>query len=246
MIPPRVAERVKRHDWASTGTDFVIVVLGIFIALQANLWVQSRQDVETERRYLERLLADSDANVHLLQQAISLNERRAATLASFNSALENKGPVPNHADLSDVMCRWFVQPAVDLQRGTYSELVSSGRLALMRDDSLRSRLAREEGAHEESQRLDILVPAILQAAAPLSEYRRWKIVGIDSGSRTGAGRSGVDCDFDIDGMRRDRRVSSVVAQLYRDQTSHKTFRERELSAVLATQTRLRQLLGRPA
>jgi hypothetical protein len=246
VIPPRVAERVKRHDWASTGTDFVIVVLGIFIALQANLWVQSRQDVETERRYLERLLADSDANVHLLQQAISLNERRAATLASFNSALENKGPVPNHADLSDVMCRWFVQPAVDLQRGTYSELVSSGRLALMRDDSLRSRLAREEGAHEESQRLDILVPAILQAAAPLSEYRRWKIVGIDSGSRTGAGRSGVDCDFDIDGMRRDRRVSSVVAQLYRDQTSHKTFRERELSAVLATQTRLRQLLGRPA
>jgi len=246
VIPPRVAERVKRHDWASTGTDFVIVVLGIFIALQANLWVQSRQDVETERRYLERLLADSDANVHLLQQAISLNERRAATLASFNSALENKGPVPNHADLSDVMCRWFVQPAVDLQRGTYSELVSSGRLALMRDDSLRSRLAREEGAHEESQRLDILVPAILQAAAPLSEYRRWKIVGIDSGSRTGAGRSGVDCDFDIDGMRRDGRVSSVVAQLYRDQTSHKTFRERELTAVLATQTRLRQLLGRPA
>jgi len=181
VIPPRVAERVKRHDWASTGTDFVIVVLGIFIALQANLWVQSRQDVETERRYLERLLADSDANVHLLQQAISLNERRAATLASFNSALENKGPVPNHADLSDVMCRWFVQPAVDLQRGTYSELVSSGRLALMRDDSLRSRLAREEGAHEGDVRgvlerdvLDVLAlapeePVVLRAQHTIAE-----------------------------------------------------------------------------
>jgi hypothetical protein len=246
MIPPRVADRVKRHDWTSTFTDFVIVVLGIFIALQANLWVQRRQDVETERRYLDRLLADSDANIRLLQQAISLNEKRAATLASLNAALENKGPIPDHADLSDVMCRWFIQPAVDVRRGTYAELVSSGRLALLRDDDLRGRLALEEGAHEESQRLDILAPAVLQASAPLSEYRTWKIVGAGSGSRTGAGSSGVDCDFDLNGMRTDRRISSVVAQLYRDQTSHKSFRERELAAVLATRTRLRELLGQPA
>jgi hypothetical protein len=36
----------------------------------------------------------------------------------------------------------------------------------------------------------------------------------------------------------------VVAQLYRDQATHKAFRQRELAAVRSTRTRLTQLLGR--
>jgi hypothetical protein len=246
MILRRVADRVKRHDWIAVLTDLVIVVLGIFIGLQANLWVQTRQDIDTERRYLGRLAADSDANIRVLQQAISRNESRADTLASLAAALDKRGPVPSHAELADVMCRWFVQPAVEVRRGTYAELVSSGRLALLRDDDLRGRLALEQGAHQEAERLDILAPAILQAAAPLSDYRKWRIAGAGSGSGTGAGASGVDCDFDVAGMSRDARIPSVVAQLYRDQATHKAFRQRELAAVRATRTRLHQLLGQRA
>jgi len=246
MTSRRFLDRLKRHDWLTVAIDLIIVVLGIFIGLQASRWVQTRQDIETERRYLERLLADSDANIRVLQQAIAQNDSRAATLASLAAALDKRGPVPTHAQLSDVMCRWFVQPAVDVRRGTYTELVSSGRLALVRDEDLRGRLALEQGTHQEAERLDILAPAVLQAAAPLSDYRKWKIVGAGSGSRTGAGASGVDCNFDVAGMSRDARIPSVVAQLYRDQTSHRRFRQRELVAVLATRTRLRLLLGREA
>ncbi len=180
----------------------------------------------------------------MLQTAIARNESRAATLASLAAALGNKGPVPGHVELSDVMCRWFVQPAVDVRHGTYAELVSSGRLALLRDEDLRGRLALEQGAHEEAQLLDILAPAVLQAAAPLADYRKWRIVGPGSGSATGGGGSGVDCDFDVAGMRKDARSSSVVAQLYRDQATHEAFRQRELAAVRATRARLRELLGR--
>ncbi len=243
MNSRRFLDRIKRHDWTSVATDFVIVVLGIFIGLQANQWVQTRQDIETERRYLERLLADSDSNARALQQAVALNESRAATLASLAAALEKRGPAPGQAELSDVMCRWFVQPAVDVRRGTYAELVSSGRLALLRDDDLRGRLALEQGAHEEAQRLDILAPAVLQAAAPLADYRKWRIVGAGPGSAAGVGSSGVGCVFDLPGMSKDARIQSVLAQLYRDQAIHKAFRRRELVAVLATRTRLRQLLG---
>jgi hypothetical protein len=243
MISRRFVESIRRQDWFSVITEFVIVVLGIFIGLQASLWVQTRQDVETERRYLERLLADSDANVRALEQAIGVNDRRAATLSSFAIALEKGGPVPSRAELSNVMCRWFIQPAVDVRRGTYVELVSSGRLALLRDDDLRSRLALEQAAHDEAERLDILAPAVLQAAAPLADYRAWRIVGADAGSGTGAGASGADCDFNVAGMRADSRIPSVVAQLYRDQTTHKAFRRRELAAVRSTRDRLNQLLG---
>lgn len=75
----RLIERAKRHDWFAVLVDFIIVVVGIFIGLQVNLWVQSRQDRAVERRYLDRLLADSDESIRVLQQAIALNDRRAAT-----------------------------------------------------------------------------------------------------------------------------------------------------------------------
>jgi hypothetical protein len=244
MIPRRFLDNIKRRDWLGVATDFVIVVLGIFIGLQASLWVQTRQDVETEQRYLGRLLADSDANVRALDQAIGVNDSRGAILFSLAAALKNGGPIPSRSELSNVMCRWFIQPAVNVRRGTYVELVSSGRLALLRDEELRSRLALEQAAHDEAERLDILAPAVAQAAAPLADYRAWRIVGDGAGSGTGAGASGVDCDFDVAGMREDRRIPSVVAQLYRDQTTHKAFRQRELDAVRSTRTRLNQLLER--
>jgi hypothetical protein len=233
-ISRRLTERAKRHDWFAVLIDFIIVVVGIFIGLQVNLWVQTRQDRAVERRYLDRLLADSDESIVVLQQAIALNDRRAATLAAFAAGLENGKPIPGHASLSDVMCRWFVQPAVEIRRGTYAELVSSGRLSLIKDEKLRSDLALQEAAHEEAQRLDILTPAILDATAPLAKYRKWKIVP--------TGERGTDCEFDLSGMRSDDRIQSVVAQLYRDERTNRAFRQRELAAIEATRSRLRQLL----
>src|SRR5687767_12197700 len=162
MISRRFLEGMKRRDWVAVVTDLVIVVLGIVIGLQASQWVQTRQDVETERRYLKRLLADNDANVRALEQAIRVNDRRAAILSSLAVALENGRSAPSQADLSNVMCRWFIQPAVNVRRGTYVELVSSGRLALLRDEDLRGRLALEQAAHDEAERLDLLAPAVFQ------------------------------------------------------------------------------------
>jgi hypothetical protein len=227
-------ERAKGHDWLAVAIDFIIVVVGIFIGLQVNLWVQSRQDRAVERGYLQRLLADSDESIRVLQQSIALNDRRAATLASFATGLDKGGPIPGHAALSDVMCRWFVQPAVEVRRGTYFELVSSGRLSLIKDERLRTDLALQEGAHEEAQRLDILTPAILDGTAPLAKYRRWTIAP--------NAKRGTDCEFDLAGMRRDGRIQSAIAQLYRDERTNRAFRQRELTAVEATRLRLRQLL----
>jgi hypothetical protein len=212
----------------------MIVVVGIFIGLQVNLWVQSRQERAVERRYLQRLLADSDESALVLRQAIALNDRRAATLSSLAAGLEKGTSIPSAADLSDVMCRWFVQPAVEVRRGTYVELVSSGRLSLIEDEKLRSDLALQEAAHEEAQRLDILTPAILDATAPLAKYRKWRIVP--------TGPRGTDCEFDVAGMRSDEAIRSVVVQLYRDQTTNRAFRQRELAAVETTRSRLHSLL----
>jgi len=67
----------------------------------------------------------------------------------------------------------------------------------------------------------------------LNQYRQWEV---DSNSRFGVG-----CHFDLKGMRSDPAIPSIFAQLYRDQTLNRSFREQELAAVRAVHDRIIKL-----
>ena len=56
MIVQRLNEAIRSQNWANVFIEFVIVVLGIFVGLQANNWNESRLDRNQERESLERLL----------------------------------------------------------------------------------------------------------------------------------------------------------------------------------------------
>src|SRR4051812_40063961 len=59
MILRRFIDHVKKEHWTAIAIDFVVVILGVFIGLQANNWNEARNDRTRERTYLERLRADS-------------------------------------------------------------------------------------------------------------------------------------------------------------------------------------------
>ncbi len=42
MITRRVFEHVRKQQWAAAFIDFVVVVVGIFVALQVDNWNESR------------------------------------------------------------------------------------------------------------------------------------------------------------------------------------------------------------
>jgi hypothetical protein len=116
-----------------------------------------------------------------------------------------------------------MQPALRLRRETYPELVSTGNLSLLRDVTLRGLLQQAEARHEESSRLVRFLDTLQRVSEPLNQYRRWEI---DPNSRFG-----VNCQFDLNGMRSNPAIPSILAQLYRDHSLHRSFRERELAAV---------------
>lgn len=235
----RVTRHVRRQDWFAVFIDFLIVVVGIYIGLQASDWAQGAQDRATERRYLERLFADAQENVKAIQDMVAMHERRAGVFVALESSLKDGTAAPTAAELSEVMCRWFVQPVASLQRSTYAELVASGKLALLRDERLRLLLARENEAHATLKNLELLVPAIQRAAEPVNDHRTWYIERIDGKpART-------HCRFDFARMRGDKRMPSVAAQLFRDQKNYQVSREDELKAVRAVEQRLMALLGLP-
>ena len=58
MIVRRLAEALRKQNWVTVVLEIMIVVIGIFLGLQANDWNQARNDRALEVRYLERLQAD--------------------------------------------------------------------------------------------------------------------------------------------------------------------------------------------
>jgi hypothetical protein len=169
----------------------------------------------------------------MLQERINLHTQRAATLAHLTNWLTNGTQPPTDDEVLSVLCRWFMQPALRLRRETYAELVSTGNLSLLRDVPLRGLLQQAETRHEEALRLDRFLDTLQRVTEPLNRYRQWQI---DPNSR-----SEVSCHFDLQGMRSDPAIPSILAQLYRDHTLNRLFREQELAAVRAVHDRIVKL-----
>jgi len=235
LTPTDSATASRRHgfDWPHALVELATVVVGILIALAINNWAQARHDAVLEARYLDRLLSDSAENATMLQERINLHTQRAATLAHITNWLTNGTQPPTNEEVSSVLCRWFMQPALRLRRETYAELVSTGNLSLLRDVPLRGLLEQAETRHEEALRLDRFLDTLQRVTEPLNQYRHWQI---DPNSRFEVG-----CRFDLDGMRSDPAIPSILAQLYRDHTLNRSFREQELAAVRAVHDRIMKL-----
>ena len=52
----------------------------------------------------------------MLRERIDLHTQRAATLAHLSKWLTNGSEPPTDNEISDVLCRWFMQPALRLRR----------------------------------------------------------------------------------------------------------------------------------
>lgn len=240
MILRRVAEDLKKQHWTAIAIDLVIVVLGVFIGLQVNNWNEARNEHARERKYLERLLVDFDANVKTLETYVDERRRDGQTLTDLAAALREGGKAPTQDALQESLCRWFAAPLPALRHGTYNELVSSGGLSVLRDEKLRILLADYSNAEERSAYVGTLLPAVQRAAEPLEEYRTWSVT-----EGPAAAKGGVRCDFDVAGMGRNPRMPSVIAQLIRYQKLHEFFRAAELDHARAVEVRLHELIGQP-
>ncbi|HKJ75189.1 MAG TPA: hypothetical protein VKA19_13830, partial [Alphaproteobacteria bacterium] len=58
MILSRVIHHVKGQQWTAVFLDFLIVVLGVFLGIQASNWNQYAADRRTETEYLGQLQGD--------------------------------------------------------------------------------------------------------------------------------------------------------------------------------------------
>lgn len=183
----RVAKAIRAQDWCAVAIEFVVVVLGIFVALEVGAWNQDRMDRQLERAYLERLAAETRANIEVMRE----NERIFTDKMEFVLGLpEMRLEDAIAADPQAFMTRlddssWMALP--DLRSETFEELRSSGRLALLRDAALRSAIATVLNDYRSTR------PVFER---PIGDYRRMLFEALPGRCyrdyRVGAGVEGVD------------------------------------------------------
>ena len=148
MVLRRFSKHIRDQNWVAIGIEFVIVVLGVFLGIEASNWNEARREAGAERATLIRLTEEFGAVEDELARAVAQYETTIKSTGAVITALRAGHPPTEEAGfrqhLRDAQYIWDA-PA---QSVTYSELVSTGALSRLSDASLRSALTRY-GHHAE-------------------------------------------------------------------------------------------------
>jgi hypothetical protein len=141
VIGRRVIGHLKNQQWTAFGIEFVIVVLGIFIGLRVSNWNQERTVDQQAAKFAERLKTDLREEDWAYQLQISYNREVLANAEKAASALDG---TTSMSDESLLICAYRATQYKQRlrRRSTYDELISTGTIGLIRDQTLRDTAMR--------------------------------------------------------------------------------------------------------
>lgn len=125
--------------------EIILVVIGILIALQINNWNENRKEASYEQKVLKELKSDFLFN----KKELNDNIEQAGRLAQNGDSLIAIFSLPKEeADLNKVWNftrRLYGYSTFDPSNGALNNLISSGNLNIVKNDSLRMHLSRWYG-----------------------------------------------------------------------------------------------------
>lgn len=149
MILKRLAKGIRQQDWFTVVIEILVVVVGLLLGLQIDDWNNTRLERQEERVYLERISAELDDYIKDFE---AVRQRRAYVeerLTSFSDALYGR---TRRDDLTAEECRAIISShilaAYVAPLPALSELTTSGRMQLLRNEDLRAAIVATQLARE--------------------------------------------------------------------------------------------------
>ena len=152
MLFRRISRHLREQNWFAVALDFSIVVVGVFLGFQVDNWSEGRKERIEEREYLDRLLGDMTESISRMQSSIEFMISHANRATVILNSLSACSIAPDAG--TDFATGLFhlgkVNPA-QLVSTAIDELRSTGRLNILRNVELRSRLQEMQAAHESAR-----------------------------------------------------------------------------------------------
>lgn len=139
MVIRRIREHAAHANWFAVGIDILIVVIGVFLGMQASNWNEARVERQQGESYRARLIEDLRANESDLKQRryYYLQVRRHALAAL--EVLEQPSRPAGEQFLVDAFQATQIIPRT-LSRFTYDEMIAAGGMDHLGDASLRTKV----------------------------------------------------------------------------------------------------------
>lgn len=141
MLLRRITQHIKNQNWFAVGLDVIVVIVGIFLGMQVTEWNEERQNRNLEKEYLVRLKANIHTDLEFYERLIkeaTEEETAVDTLLEMLSDIEkaSKSSESLIFSLRSLSFSRRISPITS----TWNELVSSGRVGLIRETRIRERL----------------------------------------------------------------------------------------------------------
>lgn len=139
MVVRRIREHVAGHNWFAVFVDLIIVILGVFIGLQASNWNAARIERREVNAYRTQIIDDLTANVQeLAERAHYYRQVRAHALAAMEAVAG--GAPRSEAFLVNSYQATQVSP-IRMERSAYDEMIASGMAKSFGNPAVRRRLS---------------------------------------------------------------------------------------------------------
>jgi len=136
MILRRITANFRGQDWSAVAIELIVVVLGVFIGLQASNWNENRQTGAKSADFTQRLRADLRVEAWAWEYQVGYSNDVLASAKWAADALSGKTPLSDEALLiAGYRATQFEFTA--RRRATYDELTSTGEIGLISDPALR-------------------------------------------------------------------------------------------------------------
>ncbi|WOJ92138.1 hypothetical protein R0135_10095 [Congregibacter variabilis] len=205
----RSVHALRVHDWPAAVIELVIVVLGIFLGLQADSWNDRRLALATEREYLSRLSEEVQSNLEIYRQRSERNRWLSDTATQYFDYLSGEGsPRVEEATLLGVFCSPGFILGAAYDNGVLDEMISAGVLANLQNAALRASIA-EYRARQSIWR-DLLEDSSDDYKSTfrfIDRYRQWRPATEESGF--------ANCVIDFKSLESDPRALTMVASYQR-------------------------------
>ena len=174
MVIRRIREHVAAHNWFAVAVDLAIVVLGVFIATQANNWNQSRIERSAARAYRAEIIENLRANEISIDDQVAYYRRVLSHALAALNVLETPGSAMGEIFLVDAYQASQVRQRL-LAQTAYDEMKSAGLGRHVAGPETRARLSAFYAQMPQINAFTLTVTAYrdrIRRAMPIAIQRR--------------------------------------------------------------------------
>lgn len=137
----RLAEALRGRDWLGLVFEILVVTVGVLLAFQIEQWGQRRQRASEERQFLERLYREYARAIEELTFVIHSNQDRVMIdLQKAFAARGDRARLEEYSSTHNFGCAVGYLRSTPFSDTAFQELVSSGRLSMISNADLRTRI----------------------------------------------------------------------------------------------------------